>query len=181
MELIKVVDKQADISLSYDDLVIVNNIFNEVCNGLDVFEFETKIGTPLRDFKEYIGDSVLYPQRAYSLKLFPLDAKKIFSLIYNSGKDYGKAFYRYLGKKKDPYDFYLHIPDKCMDPYIFYKIDNNVYTKIIYGKYCPNSIRSKDHVIHSMMFLREQVDTVLKDTYTELQRIYDLLKAQETE
>lgn len=44
MELIKVVDKQADISLSYDDLVIVNNIFNEVCNGLDVFEFETRIG-----------------------------------------------------------------------------------------------------------------------------------------
>lgn len=142
---------------------------------------DPKMGTPLRDFKEYIGDFVLDPQRAYSLKLFPLDAKKIFSLIYNSGNDYGKAFYRYLGKKKDPYDFYLHIPDKCMDPYIFYKIDNNVYTKIIYGKYCPNSIRSKDHVIHSMMFLREQVDTVLKDTYTELQRIYDLLKAQETE
>ncbi|MDI2113730.1 hypothetical protein [Commensalibacter nepenthis] len=44
MELIKIVDKQAGISFSYDELLVVNNIFNEVCNGIDVFEFETRIG-----------------------------------------------------------------------------------------------------------------------------------------
>lgn len=44
MKLIKIVDKQVDISLSYDELLVVNNIFNEVCNGIDVFEFEIRIG-----------------------------------------------------------------------------------------------------------------------------------------
>jgi hypothetical protein len=30
--------------LTKDELIIVNNCLNEVCNGRDLFEFETRIG-----------------------------------------------------------------------------------------------------------------------------------------
>ncbi|MDF7669603.1 hypothetical protein PT276_10175 [Orbaceae bacterium ESL0721] len=44
MKIIDIIDKHANISLSYEELLMLNAIFNEVCNGIDVFEFETRIG-----------------------------------------------------------------------------------------------------------------------------------------
>jgi hypothetical protein len=44
MELINKSDKKADVRTSLDELLILNNALNEVCNGLDEFEFESRMG-----------------------------------------------------------------------------------------------------------------------------------------
>lgn len=44
MELIEYDGCRANVSISFDELVILNNALNEVCNGLDQFDFETRIG-----------------------------------------------------------------------------------------------------------------------------------------
>ena len=36
----------ADIEVSLDELLILNSALNEVCNGLDQFDFETRVGAP---------------------------------------------------------------------------------------------------------------------------------------
>lgn len=41
---IKRIDGDAEIELRHDELLVLNAALNEVCNGTDVFEFETRIG-----------------------------------------------------------------------------------------------------------------------------------------
>lgn len=45
MQLINVVGKKADIQFSIDELTTLNNSLNEVCNGINVIDFEQQIGT----------------------------------------------------------------------------------------------------------------------------------------
>ena len=44
MEIINITGENSKISLSRDELLIVNAAINEICNGIAVFEFETRIG-----------------------------------------------------------------------------------------------------------------------------------------
>jgi len=44
MEVIDATGTQSHIGISRDELLIVNAALNEVCNGIEVFEFETRIG-----------------------------------------------------------------------------------------------------------------------------------------
>lgn len=44
MEIIKVTGEKSQIGMSHDELLIVNAALNEICNGIAVFEFETRIG-----------------------------------------------------------------------------------------------------------------------------------------
>lgn len=46
MQIIKIAGEQADIRFSFDELITLNNALNEVCNGIEVTDFETKIGVP---------------------------------------------------------------------------------------------------------------------------------------
>lgn len=48
MEMIDIVGQQSHISISREELLIFNAALNEVCNGLEVFEFETRIGAERR-------------------------------------------------------------------------------------------------------------------------------------
>ncbi|WP_207005769.1 hypothetical protein [Trinickia mobilis] len=41
------VEKNAEIELGYDELLILNAALNEVCNGIDAFEFETRVGASI--------------------------------------------------------------------------------------------------------------------------------------
>ena len=41
---VKSVDKDAEVELEHSELLVLNAALNEVCNGIDVFEFETRIG-----------------------------------------------------------------------------------------------------------------------------------------
>jgi hypothetical protein len=45
MQLLRAGSEQADIRLSWNELRLINNALNEVCNGLDVLEFVTRLGT----------------------------------------------------------------------------------------------------------------------------------------
>lgn len=44
MEVIDTTSERSHIGISRDELLIVNAALNEVCNGIEVFEFETRIG-----------------------------------------------------------------------------------------------------------------------------------------
>ena len=44
MEVIDATGTQSHIGISRDELLIVNAALNEVYNGIEVFEFETRIG-----------------------------------------------------------------------------------------------------------------------------------------
>lgn len=44
MELLKSDQTSADIKISIDDLITIHQSLNEVCNGIDLFEFQTRIG-----------------------------------------------------------------------------------------------------------------------------------------
>lgn len=41
---VKRVTKDAEIEFSYEEMLVLSAALNEVCNGIDVFEFETRIG-----------------------------------------------------------------------------------------------------------------------------------------
>ncbi len=44
MELIETEDKSVSLKVSRDELVMLNNTLNEICNGIDLHGFETRIG-----------------------------------------------------------------------------------------------------------------------------------------
>lgn len=44
MEVFDTTAERSRIGLTRDELLIVNAALNEVCNGIEVFEFETRIG-----------------------------------------------------------------------------------------------------------------------------------------
>ena len=46
---------RALVRLSNDELLILNNALNEVCHGLDLVEFSTRIGAELEDVQELLS------------------------------------------------------------------------------------------------------------------------------
>ncbi|MBU9808853.1 hypothetical protein J1785_03680 [Rahnella sp. SL6] len=49
MELLAVIRQQADLRLTEDELLILNSALNEICNGISVSEFDTRIGATRDD------------------------------------------------------------------------------------------------------------------------------------
>ena len=47
MTVSEVSSQTASVQLSKEDLVLINNALNEVCNALDVPEFQTRMGADL--------------------------------------------------------------------------------------------------------------------------------------
>jgi hypothetical protein len=44
MDMIEVNGAKARIAISHEELLIMNAALNEICNGIAMFEFETRIG-----------------------------------------------------------------------------------------------------------------------------------------
>jgi hypothetical protein len=44
MQLLKNDSKSIEVRLSIDELLTIHQSLNEVCNGIDLFEFQTRIG-----------------------------------------------------------------------------------------------------------------------------------------
>lgn len=44
MKVIHAANGYADISLTVEELLVLNSALNEVCNGIELFEFETRVG-----------------------------------------------------------------------------------------------------------------------------------------
>ncbi|MCW0314796.1 hypothetical protein [Pantoea ananatis] len=45
MKLLSVTKKNAEINITEEELLILNSALNEICNGIDIAEFETRIGS----------------------------------------------------------------------------------------------------------------------------------------
>lgn len=61
MKVERVEAKEAIIRFSPDELLLLNNALNEVCNGLDIDEFSTRMGAELEDVEkllQQIGEAI---------------------------------------------------------------------------------------------------------------------------
>lgn len=54
MKVIKCTNDAIDLQLSKRELVMLNNSLNEVCNGIDIFEFDTRIGASLEEVNKLL-------------------------------------------------------------------------------------------------------------------------------
>ncbi len=54
MDVISTENTGATVSLSAQDVLIISNALNEVCNGLDVPEFSTRMGVELDEALELL-------------------------------------------------------------------------------------------------------------------------------
>lgn len=57
MQLIKTVGEQAEVQFSTNEIITLNNALNEVCNGVNLVNFETKIGVS-REQARILLDSI---------------------------------------------------------------------------------------------------------------------------
>ncbi|MEH1841577.1 MAG: hypothetical protein V7L20_23225 [Nostoc sp.] len=55
MQIEQVEKEIATIRLNKEELVILNNVLNEVCNGLDLKEFSIRVGTPRENVEELLA------------------------------------------------------------------------------------------------------------------------------
>lgn len=53
---VKKISNEVEIDLDREDLLVINAALNEVCNGIDLFEFETRIGTTREKVEELMGE-----------------------------------------------------------------------------------------------------------------------------
>jgi hypothetical protein len=55
MELIGVEQGEAHVRVALQELLLINNALNEVCNGIDVPEFETRMGVTLEQAESLLS------------------------------------------------------------------------------------------------------------------------------
>jgi hypothetical protein len=55
MKLESIDTKEAIIRFSLDEMIILNNAFNEVCNGLDIHEFSLRVGAEREEVAELLS------------------------------------------------------------------------------------------------------------------------------
>ncbi|AXF61876.1 hypothetical protein DVA43_21205 [Leclercia sp. W6] len=56
MDVISVAGKQAQLTIDGNELLILNSALNEICNGISVPEFETRIGASKEDVCALLND-----------------------------------------------------------------------------------------------------------------------------
>lgn len=49
LDILTVAKKAAELSLTENELIILNSALNEICNGMAILEFETRIGATKQD------------------------------------------------------------------------------------------------------------------------------------
>ena len=45
MNIVKIAAEQSQTVMTHEELFIITAALNEICNGIDIFEFETRIGS----------------------------------------------------------------------------------------------------------------------------------------
>lgn len=55
MKVVSPSREATQISLSFDELLILNAALNEICNGIEVFEFSTRIGAEKDEVRELLA------------------------------------------------------------------------------------------------------------------------------
>ena len=54
MKIINRLEKKVIIEITDEELYVLSNALNEICNGIEVFEFETRIGMKKEEVKELL-------------------------------------------------------------------------------------------------------------------------------
>jgi hypothetical protein len=55
MKVVKVTSSHALVEMDMGELLVINNALNEVCNGIDIPEFDTRIGASIADTRLLLG------------------------------------------------------------------------------------------------------------------------------
>jgi hypothetical protein len=55
MQLLKNDLASADVRLSVDELLTIHQSLNEVCNGIDLFEFQTRVGVSREEVSQLMN------------------------------------------------------------------------------------------------------------------------------
>ena len=55
MELVKLEGRGAVVTLNESELLVLNAALNEICNGIDVQEFDTRIGSSKESVANLLG------------------------------------------------------------------------------------------------------------------------------
>ncbi|NIY48360.1 hypothetical protein [Cedecea colo] len=55
MDLLSVSNGKAKINIAENELLILNSALNEICNGIDIAEFETRIGSEKSDVEALLS------------------------------------------------------------------------------------------------------------------------------
>ncbi|WP_315314236.1 hypothetical protein [Pantoea vagans] len=56
MDVISIAGKEAQLTIGENELLILNSALNEICNGISVTEFETRIGASKEDVCTLLND-----------------------------------------------------------------------------------------------------------------------------
>jgi hypothetical protein len=56
MKLNQIANRTANISITEEELLVICNALNEVCNGMDVEEFDTRMGASLESVSRLLGE-----------------------------------------------------------------------------------------------------------------------------
>ena len=56
MELVKLEGRGAVVTLNESELLVLNAALNEICNGIDVQEFDTRIGSSKESVANLLGN-----------------------------------------------------------------------------------------------------------------------------
>ncbi|NWD07655.1 hypothetical protein [Pseudomonas gingeri] len=68
MEIFDINTERANVNLSLAELLIISSALNEVCNGIEVFEFETRIGASEERVADFLGEVGLLIARLRAVK-----------------------------------------------------------------------------------------------------------------
>jgi len=55
MKITKSADDEFQLTVTIDQMLILNNALNEVCNGIEVVEFETRLGASFGNVESMLG------------------------------------------------------------------------------------------------------------------------------
>jgi len=55
MTLLKSTKTSADVQLSFEEVIVINNALNEICHGISLPEFQTRIGVSLKNVENLLG------------------------------------------------------------------------------------------------------------------------------
>jgi len=56
MDLLSVSNGKVEINIAESELLILNSALNEICNGIDINEFETRIGSDKNDVEVLLSE-----------------------------------------------------------------------------------------------------------------------------
>lgn len=56
MQILNTDDNIASVKLSVRELTTLSNALNEVCNGMDIFEFETRLGVSIQEARKLLKE-----------------------------------------------------------------------------------------------------------------------------